>query len=152
MNQVKKSVLLWYSAREMYTLVTAVALYPGFLPWCERTEVSEVTKHGMVAKLHLHYAGLRHAFTTRNTHTVDQQVTMTLVDGPFSTLDGIWRFVPIGAAVDGTNPAACRIEFDLRYAFSSRALEIVLSPVFDKVANTFVDSFVQRAEQVYGVR
>ena len=40
----------------------------------------------------------------------------------------------------------------LRYAFSSRALEVVLSPVFDRVANTFVDSFVQRAEQVYGVR
>ena len=152
MNQVKKSVLLWYSAREMYTLVTAMELYPGFLPWCERTEVSDVTELGMVAKLHLHYAGLRHAFTTRNTHAVDQAVTMTLVDGPFSTLDGVWRFVPIGTAVDGTNPAACRIEFELRYAFSSRTLETVLSPVFDKVANTFVDSFVQRAEQVYGVR
>lgn len=152
MNQVKKSVLLWYSAREMYTLVTAVDAYPGFLPWCERTEVSELTEHGMVAKLHLHYAGLRHAFTTRNTLAVDQEVTMTLVDGPFSVLDGVWRFLPIGAAVEGINPAACRIEFELRYAFSSRALETVLSPVFDKVANTFVDSFVQRAEQVYGVR
>jgi hypothetical protein len=45
-----------------------------------------------------------------------------------------------------------RIEFDLRYAFSSRPLEAVLSPVFDKVANTFVDSFVKRAEQIYGQR
>ena len=36
--------------------------------------------------------------------------------------------------------------------FSSRPLEAVLSPVFDKVANTFVDSFVTRAEQVYGQR
>ena len=73
---------------------------------------------------------------------------MALVDGPFSDLDGTWRFLPIGAA--GT--ASCRVEFDLRYAFSSRALEAVLSPVFDRVANTFVDSFVQRAEQVYGAR
>ena len=52
---------------------------------------------------------------------------------------------------DGSQ-AACRVEFDLRYAFSSRALESVLSPVFDRVANTFVDSFVQRAAQVYGER
>ena len=71
-----------------------------------------------------------------------------LVDGPFSDLDGTWHFLPIG---DGTQ-AACRVEFDLRYAFASRAFEAVLSPVFDRVANTFVDSFVQRARQVYGER
>ena len=32
------------------------------------------------------------------------------------------------------------------------ALEAVVSPVFDRIANTFVDAFVQRAEQVYGPR
>jgi ribosome-associated toxin RatA of RatAB toxin-antitoxin module len=153
MKHVKKSVLLWYSAREMYALVTAVEQYPGFLPWCERADVVEQHPDGMTARLHLHYAGLRHAFTTRNGHETDSVVTMALVDGPFSVLDGTWRFLPIGSG--GAEPSvasACRIEFDLRYAFSSRALEVVLSPVFDRVANTFVDSFVQRAEQVYGVR
>jgi ribosome-associated toxin RatA of RatAB toxin-antitoxin module len=163
MKHVKKSVLLWYSAREMYALVTAVEQYPGFLPWCERADVVERHTDGMTARLHLHYAGLRHAFTTRNGHEADSVVTMALVDGPFSVLDGTWRFLPIGAgggAGGGSGAggaalsvaSACRIEFDLRYAFSSRALEVVLSPVFDRVANTFVDSFVQRAEQVYGVR
>ena len=148
MKHVKKSVLLWYSAREMYALVTAVEAYPSFLPWCERAEVLAQDAHGMTAKLHLHYAGLRHTFTTRNQHTPEQAVVMGLVDGPFSDLDGTWNFVPIGAA----GSVACRVEFDLRYAFSSRALEAVLSPVFDRVANTFVDAFVKRAEQVYGAR
>jgi ribosome-associated toxin RatA of RatAB toxin-antitoxin module len=27
-----------------------------------------------------------------------------------------------------------------------------VSPVFDRIANTFVDSFVRRAEEVYGAR
>ena len=148
MKHVKKSVLLWYSAPEMYALVTAVEAYPAFLPWCEKAEVLDQTGDGMTARLHLHYAGLRHAFTTRNRHTPEQAVVMSLVDGPFSALDGTWRFVAIGAA----GAAACRVEFDLRYAFSSRALESVLSPVFDRIANTFVDSFVLRAEQVYGPR
>ena len=40
----------------------------------------------------------------------------------------------------------------MRYAFSSKALEAVVSPVFDRVANTFVDRFVERAEVVYGHR
>lgn len=149
MKHVKKSVLLWYSPREMYELVTGVEAYPAFLPWCERAEVVERDDVGMTARLHLAYAGLHHAFTTRNTHVSNESVVMKLVDGPFSALDGTWLFKPIGAQ---SSAPACRIEFDLRYAFSNTAFELVLSPVFDRVANTFVDSFVQRAEQVYGQR
>lgn len=150
MKHVKKSVLLWYTPAEMYALVTGVADYPAFLPWCERAEVLEAQESGMTARLHLHYAGLRHAFTTRNRHEADAKVVMDLVDGPFSMLEGEWLFLPI--AQPGQPVQACKVEFDLAYAFSSRPLEAVLSPVFDRIANTFVDSFVQRAEQVYGAR
>jgi len=151
MKHVKRSVLLWYSPHEMYTLVTAVADYPKFLPWCERAEVLEQNDTGMTARLHLAYAGVRHAFTTRNLHVADRSVDVSLVDGPFSLLEGQWQFVAL-ARPGAAAAQACRIEFDLRYAFSSKALEMVLSPVFDRVANTFVDSFVKRAEQVYGER
>ena len=149
MKHVRKSVLLWYSPVEMYRLVTEVADYPRFLPWCERAEVIERDASGMVARLHLHYAGVRHAFTTRNEHLEGRQVVVRLVDGPFSELDGTWQFHALGAAGESQ---ACKTEFDLRYAFSSRTLEAVISPVFDRIANTFVDSFVKRAEQVYGPR
>ncbi|MFO1339502.1 MAG: type II toxin-antitoxin system RatA family toxin [Burkholderiaceae bacterium] len=151
MKHVKKSVLLWYSPAEMYRLVTDVPRYPDFLPWCERADVLEQHDDGMTARIGLAYAGVRHAFTTRNEHQADRQVLVRLVDGPFSLLEGAWVFSPLGKP--GANKVeACRIEFDLRYAFSSRPLEAVLSPVFDRVANTFVDSFVTRAEQVYGQR
>lgn len=150
MKHVKKSVLLWYTPAEMYRLVTDVPAYPQFLPWCERGEVLERREDGVTAKVHLHYAGVRHAFTTRNTHQPDRQVLMRLVDGPFSMLEGSWDFLPVGPANEPVK--ACKVEFDLRYAFSSRPLELVLSPVFDRVANTFVESFVKRAEQVYGPR
>ncbi len=56
------------------------------------------------------------------------------------------------AAPGGAPQQACKVEFDLRYAFASNTLEAVVSPVFDRVANTLVDSFVRRAEQVYGPR
>ena len=39
--------------------------------------------------------GVRHAFTTRNEHVPDESVHVALVDGPFSLLDGMWRFVPL---------------------------------------------------------
>jgi ribosome-associated toxin RatA of RatAB toxin-antitoxin module len=156
MKHVKKSVLLWYSAHEMYALVTDIDAYPAFLPWCERAERLAEDEQGPTVRVHLQFAGLRHAFTTRNIQVPGQLVDMKLVDGPFSLLDGQWRFTPLGGdAATGNGqgqPSACKVEFELSYAFSSRAFESVLSPVFDKVANTFVDSFVRRAEQVYGER
>jgi ribosome-associated toxin RatA of RatAB toxin-antitoxin module len=147
MKHVKKSVLLWYSPHEMYELVTAVQDYPKFLPWCERADVLEKHDGGVTAKLYLHYASVRYAFTTRNEHEKDKAVVVSLVDGPFSKLDGTWTFIRLGS-----DQKACKVEFDMRYAFSSVPLEAVVSPVFDRIANTFVDSFVKRAEQVYGPR
>lgn len=150
MKHVKKSVLLWYSPREMYELVTAVEDYPGFLPWCASADVLEQHADGVTARLGLSYMGVRHAFTTRNEHLPDTSVLVKLVDGPFSLLEGAWLFRPLGRP--GSEAQACKIEFELRYAFASTALEAVVSPVFDKVANTFVDCFVKRAEDVYGPR
>jgi ribosome-associated toxin RatA of RatAB toxin-antitoxin module len=155
MKHVKKSVLLWYSAHEIYELVVDVESYPKFLPWCERAEILERDPDGPVARLHLAYSGLRHAFTTRNVQVPDESVRIALVDGPFSLLDGFWRFVPLpvpGAAAYPGTAAACRIEFEMRYAFANGLLDAAISPVFDRIASTFVDSFVRRAEQVYGAR
>lgn len=154
MKHVKKSVLLWYSPHEMYALVTDVSAYPQFLPWCQRAEVLEHDASGMTARLTLAIAGLRHDFTTRNEHRADECVGVTLVSGPFSRLDGTWNFAPVGRGSPQADEdtRACRIDFELRYAFASLALEAVVSPVFDRIANTLVDSFVQRAEQVHGPR
>lgn len=154
MKQVEKSVLLWYSPHEIYSLVVDIESYPQFLPWCEKAEVLERDDSGQTARLHLAYAGLRHTFTTRNANVPDASVRLSLVDGPFSVLDGLWEFRPIavpgGAA--GAPPDACRIGFELRYAFANGVLEAAISPVFDRIADTFVDAFVRRAEQVYGPR
>lgn len=150
MKHVKKSVLLWYSAREMYDLVVGFDQYPKFLPWCDTAEVLERHETGVTARLGLAYAGVHHAFTTRNEHVEGKSVDMRLIDGPFSLLDGTWLFKPLGDPA--TDRPACKVELDLQYAFSSKALETVVSPVFDRVANTLVDSFVQRAEVVYGAR
>ncbi len=159
MKHVQKSVLLWYSPREMYALVTGFEDYPKFLPWCDRAEVVQTHEDGVTARLHLGIAGVKHAFTTRNANVENESVTMSLVDGPFSHLAGTWRFVPLqkpgqagAAAVVPADSPACKVEFSLSYAFSSRPLELVVSPVFDRIANTFVDAFVKRAEQVYGAR
>ena len=154
MKHVKKSVLIWYTPREIYELVTDVEAYPRFLPWCERAEILGRDAQGPTARLSLAYAGIRHAFTTRNVQGPDRSVHIGLVDGPFSLLEGHWRFVSLSMPGDerGAAEAGCRIDFELSYAFANGVLEAAISPVFDRITNTFVDSFVRRAEQVHGPR
>ena len=50
----------------------------------------------------------------------------------------------------GACSTACKVEFRLHYEFSSHLLEKVVGPVFNHIANTFVESFVKRAQKVYG--
>lgn len=145
MKTVHKSVLIWYSAAEMFNLVTDVASYPQFLPWCDQSEVIDATPTGMTAKVGLSIAGLRQSFTTRNTHLQDHKVDLKLVEGPFSKLDGHWTFTPVGKPGE----RACKVEFSLRYDFDNAALAALVGPVFDKIAGSLVDAFVKRAGQIY---
>lgn len=144
-------MLVWHAAHQLYALVTDVAAYPAFLPWCERAEIVARDEAGLTARLHLAYAGIRQSFTTRNRHVPDESVRISLVDGPFSRLDGEWLFKPI-ALPQGETRQACKVDFALRYAFANGVLEAAISPVFDRIANTFVDSFVKRADAVHGAR
>ncbi len=149
MKGVKKTLLLPYTPREMRALVTDIARYPEFLPWCSQAETLAHDGNTMTARLHIAYMGIRQAFTTRNLQEGDRQVSMTLVDGPFSALDGVWQFVGVGSE---PHFQGCRVHFKLDYAFNNRALELVVSPVFDRIAETFVEAFVKRAEAVHGAR
>lgn len=146
MKTVHKSVLIWYSAAEMFALVTDVASYPQFLPWCDESVVMEETPKGMTARIGLSMAGIKQSFTTRNTHEKDRKVALKLVDGPFSKLDGQWDFTPVGKAGE----RACKIDFTLNYDFDNVALATLVGPVFDKIAGSLVDAFVKRAGEVYG--
>ncbi len=146
MKTVHKSVLIWYSPREMYVLVTDVNRYAEFLPWCEHARVVEEHDDGMTAELGIAFSGVRQTFSTRNTHIPDSQVGMQLLNGPFSHLDGQWNFVTLG---DGSQ-RACKVELTLNYGFDSPTLSKLVGPVFDKIAASMVDAFVKRAQQVYG--
>jgi ribosome-associated toxin RatA of RatAB toxin-antitoxin module len=146
MKNVHKSVLIWYSAEEMFALVTDVAKYPEFLPWCDHASVLAIEQDGMKAEVGIAFGGIHQTFTTRNAHVAGREVRMKLVDGPFSHLDGHWKFTPIGQA----GQRACRVGLELHYSFKNAALAALVGPVFDKIAGNLVDAFVKRAEQVYG--
>ncbi|MYM67041.1 ubiquinone-binding protein [Pseudoduganella sp. FT55W] len=143
MAVVHKSVLLGYSARQMFDLVAAIEDYPKFLPWCGGVEIKERNGDTVVASVGINYHGVKQSFTTANENTAPVTIKMKLVDGPFKCLDGTWTFKELRAD-------ACKIDLDLHYEFSSALLAKLVGPVFGIIANSMVDSFCKRAETVYG--
>lgn len=143
MHVVRKSVLLPYSAEQMFVLVDRVEDYPRFLPWCGGTEVVRNSDASVLATVVIDYRGIRQRFTTLNTERAPEAISMRLHEGPFSRLEGEWRFHAL-------RPDACKVEFALHYAFARGLLGRALAPVFDQIARSFVDAFVRRADQLYG--
>ena len=142
MAQVQKSVLVGYSAKQMFDLVDRVEDYPQFLPWCGGSEVKWRDDLVTVATIQIDYLQVKQSFTTENTKQAPHVMHIKLQHGPFKQLDGSWRFTEL-------SQTACKIEFSLHYEFSNRLLEIVLGPVFSHIAHSFVDAFVRRAETIY---
>jgi ribosome-associated toxin RatA of RatAB toxin-antitoxin module len=149
LNSIHKTVLIWHSAQQMFELVSDVASYPQFLPWCDQARVLEQHAGGQSAEIGISFNGLRQRFATRNEHLSHEggalEDRMTLISGPFSKLQGHWLFTPVGSSND-----ACRIELQLEYDFDNAAMALLVGPVFDWIASSLVDAFVKRAEAVYG--
>ena len=134
-----------YSAESIYDLVVDVASYPSFMPWCSSATVHWATSLEMQATLGIDYLGVKQQFTTRNTLDAGKRVLLKLDKGPFSSLNGDWRFI-------ARRHDACKVEFAMDYSFSNGLLEKMVSPVFDSIASTYIDAFVKRAEAKYGAR
>ena len=141
MKHVVRSILVPHSAAKMYALVNYVPSYPKFLPWCGGGRITEQTDTQMQAAVDIAYMGVRQTFTTKNALLKDERIDMALVSGPFSKLTGQWRFTQLG-------DAGCKVEFDLNYAFEG-IIGAVVAPVFDRIAASFVDAFVRRADELH---
>ncbi len=142
MQTVERSALVTFSPAQMYALVDDVERYPEFLPWCTGARVEESSSTEKVAAVQVARGILKTEFTTRNALSPDSRIDMRLVRGPFSDLNGVWLFEPIG--VRGT-----RISFRVEFEFKSRVSAAAFNAVFESMCGTIVDAFVQRARTIY---
>ena len=145
MPSIEKSVLVSHSARRMFALVADIAGYPEFLPWCSGSRIVSCEGTQVTAEIDINFHGIRQSFTTVNDQHPDDRITLRLVRGPFSKLDGEWLFTALG-------DDACKVTLTLDYEFNNFLLEKLVGPVFHQIATTMVDSFVRRADDVASSR
>jgi ribosome-associated toxin RatA of RatAB toxin-antitoxin module len=143
MRSVHKSVLVPYSAQQMFDLVEGIEDYPKFLPWCGGTRILQRTADETLVRIDIDYRGVRAHFTTANRNQPPDRIVVELRDGPFRRLDGIWQFRAL-------SESACKVEFELNYEFATIVLEKLIGPVFDRIADSFIDAFVKRAVAILG--
>ncbi|MDL0431642.1 type II toxin-antitoxin system RatA family toxin [Marinobacter sp. TBZ242] len=141
-HQIDKTALVMHPADRMFHLVNDVARYPEFLPWCAETEIHEETGDQIVASMEIAKGGIRHRLTTRNQLLLPHTIEMNLVDGPFQNLSGRWHFKSL-------DDNACKVILTLEFEFSGSLSRMTFGPVFSQAANTMVDAFCRRADELY---
>jgi len=143
MKRIARSAIVEHPAQTLYALVERVEDYPAFLPWCREARVHERTATRTRATLAVGLKGLRYAFTTDNANRPPSAIDLRLVEGPFRHFAAHWRFTPLGER-------AARIDFAMEYEFAGRVISRALGPLFESIADTMVDAFKRRADELHG--
>jgi len=142
MANVKRSAIVAHTPADMFRLVADVDSYPSFLPWVTDSAVHSDTGDVVEASIEFARGPVKQSLTTRNEMEKDRAIEMSLVKGPFKALHGRWDFEAVGD--DG-----CKISLQISFDFSNKVVQGTFGTVFNQIANTLVDAFCRRANEVY---
>lgn len=144
MNVIKRSAVVSYSPRQMFELVNQIEDYPRFLPWCSASTVLHRDDKEVEATLEISWSGIRKSFGTRNRLHPYDRIEINFVHGPFRHLEGRWIFTSEGEY-------GCKVELELEFELAGGFIDLIFQPIFNHIANSFVDLFCKRAAEVYGI-
>jgi ribosome-associated toxin RatA of RatAB toxin-antitoxin module len=141
--ELRRSVLVPYSAEGMFDLIEHAEDYPQFLPWCIGATILERSDDWVAARIEFSYLRVRFGFQTRNPKRRPEWLSVRLVEGPFRHFQADWHLRPLGHQ-------GCKISFDLCYEVSDGVLDRVAARAVDVVSRSMMDAFIQRAEATLG--
>ncbi len=130
-----------FSPQQMFDLVSDVARYPEFLPWCVATRIRRQDAQEMIADMVIGFKGFRESFTSRVVLNTPYEVKVFYENGPFKHLTNNWKFMP--------SKSGCDIDFLVDFEFRSRIMEAAIGVVFDEAVHKMVSAFEKRAVDLY---
>ena len=141
-NTIFKNAVVPFTPEQMFALVNDVRAYPEFLPHCIDTCVIENYPNYMIASMTLKRAAISITLTTRNELIPYREIRLRLIDGPLSSLEGLWQFDAIG-------DCGCEVSLRLQFAMKSKWMHLATNALFESLANQLVGCIIQRAKKVY---
>jgi len=142
---ITRSVLVPYSAQEMYDLVCDVARYREFLPGCISSEVIAAGEAELIGRMAFTRLGMTQHMVSRNRLQPPSRIDIEYVEGPFEHLMAHWQF-------DALRARACKVTFSMAFTVQQRFLQFAVNAAVQQGASETVDAFHKRAEQIYGKR
>lgn len=143
MTNINRSAIVPFAAEIMFELVNDCESYPKFLYGCKNATLICRDEKALIGELEMGKAGINIKFRTKNKLYPYEKIELILENGPFKTLEGEWLFKKL-------SESACKVTLNLNFDLKSGIANIAVSSVFAQIANKMVDSFVQRAKQLYG--
>ena len=131
-----------HSSQQMFNLVSDVAKYPEFLPWCVGTRIKEEDSQHIVADMVIGYKMFREKFTSRVEFSAPDRINVVYENGPFKYLNNHWIFT---SEEDGS----CTVDFFVDFEFHSKLLQKTIGVMFNEAVKIMVHAFEKRAAIIY---
>jgi ribosome-associated toxin RatA of RatAB toxin-antitoxin module len=143
MTIIQRSALLPYPAEHLFELVNDIEAYPRYMDGCVGARVMRRDEDVIEARLDLARGGIAQSFATRNRSQPHHTIELELLEGPFESFCGRWRFQRLG-------DMACKVSLDLEFTFNNGLLGAAAAKLFDSVTGNLVDAMARRARELYG--
>tara|TARA_B100001778_G_scaffold296344_1_gene269132 strand:+ start:1335 stop:1772 length:438 start_codon:yes stop_codon:yes gene_type:complete len=138
MNYINKSEEINVNKEMIFDLINNVDNYETFLPWCSSSSIISRRDNLIVAEIEISKSFVNWKFKTENTFEKNKVINLQLIDGPFSHLEGFWKFEEI-------NKFNTSVTLYLEYKFDNKLIEMSLKPVFSNIMSSILDSFISEA-------
>jgi ribosome-associated toxin RatA of RatAB toxin-antitoxin module len=137
------SLLVPYSAEQVYAVVDDVGNYHRFLPNCAASGVTsrspeQGAQYGserVMGYMDLAFLGMPYRLNSDNVHTPSSRIQLQMSNGPFKTLTGQWDIQALGAV-------GCKVSYAMQWQYSSPLLAITIGQRFEGIAKQLLDAFM----------
>ena len=147
-TSVAETIRVRHAAADIFALVSDVERYPEFIPHITNLRIvrrsggADNDRH-FIAEALVRYKIARERFVTRvDADPQAMQISVTLVKGPFRTLENCWRLTPLA---DGST----QIDFSIRFEFANMVLDMLLNANKDRAVRSLIHHFVEEADRRY---
>ncbi len=142
MPKFAEKKLMLYSQQQLFDMISDVAKYPEFLPWCMDARLYNIKENQFDADLIIGFKAFKERFTSRVTLHSPTALEVNYIKGPMKRLYNHWKF----EAVEG----GTLVDFEVDFEFKSKLLGKLIGPVFEEATHRMIGAFETRAKELYG--
>jgi coenzyme Q-binding protein COQ10 len=150
MPKLLKSAQVNYTPEQLFNLVADVEKYPAYLPFCENTYIHTQTDTTMLADMTLAYKGFSGTFQSNITKQYPNKIHIQQAHGQLKHLYSTWQFNGVTSQeLRAPSHSLTAIDFSIDFEANSWLIGKMISPILDSLGNLMMQSFLNRAKQLY---